>query len=106
MSSNCQRTSYTDLNQETGKDHLSRTCTDLDDLMNSVVELDKQHSNTSRSRKIAQKIEPLVRFLEQYSSMIDVFVQGSEGVSAMPISIVWGILRGVLIVRALGLTNS
>ena len=64
----------------------------IQDLMSDVRKIDERQVSRTNSRKLAPRLQPLVRFIERYAAAIDVGVQGSRNAAA----IVWGLLRAAL----------
>lgn len=68
----------------------------LGDLLTTLLEADKRHSSTSRTRKLGDRLAPLLDFLDRYAGSIDSIVQGVGGNGINPACVAWGILKGVI----------
>lgn len=63
-------------------------------LRSEIQTLDRWHLTNRKSRQIARRLEPLMSFVEHYSSAVDVTVQGAVS----PASLIWGCLRAIIMV--------
>jgi hypothetical protein len=68
--------------------------TAFEELLAEVFALDEQHAASNSSRRVARRLQPLIGFVERYAVAVDVAVQGCPS----PAILVWGALRGLLIV--------
>ena len=64
------------------------------ELLSEIQALDKAHTASRTSRKVAHRLQPFVAFVERYSPAIDVGIQGISS----PATVVWGCLRVIFVV--------
>ena len=65
---------------------------ELQDLVQDLLALERHHASKSWSRNILRHIKPFLDFIERYAIAVDISCQGA----ANPAPVVWGLLRGVL----------
>jgi hypothetical protein len=64
------------------------------ELLSEIQALDKTHTASRTSRKVAHRLQPFVAFVERYSPAIDVGIQGISPLA----TVVWGCLRVIFVV--------
>ena len=60
--------------------------------MSDVYALERTQASKSWSRRLSQRLRPLIDFVEQYTMAVDISVQGAPS----PAAVVWGTLRALL----------
>jgi hypothetical protein len=72
------------------------TYSQIDDVWREVHALERQNLASSRYRHVGRTFEPVIDFFTRFSPMVDSMIQyGSR-----PSTLVWGALKGVLMVRS------
>lgn len=68
---------------------------DVDEVWKEVHALERLHRSSSRYRRVGRTIEPVINFFIRFSPIVDTMVQYGSS----PSTVIWGALKGILIVR-------
>jgi len=75
------------------EDRLYLTTTNSEDLINDIVKFEESHKQSSKSRRISAKVQPLVSAIADYGKALDVISNSSSVLPPL-----WGSLRVLILV--------